>query len=247
MRYTVLVLKAQMKNVLRWRIVAAIIFGIAIICIIGVTVLFITQFILPELKKASPDQLSLENFLGLVLFITSFCCVGIYSSVFTAQTLIREKARGNIQALLATPVSAGNICLGKTLGAFIPGFLLCIPITAIMLLFINLVYLAPTTGFIITPWMMFSSLIAVPLVFLSLTLLVNLVGMTGKATTGNIIAQVPLATIGGLMNYLAQTISGASAGSWLFTVILLGIAGIFGILVLIFRPKLTAERIILSQ
>jgi ABC-type Na+ efflux pump permease subunit len=246
MKYTTLIMNAQIKNILRWRTVAAVIFGIALICILGVAILFITQFIIPEVHADSPDRSVLENFLGLVLFTTSFFALGIYASVFSAQTLIREKARGNIQALLATPVKASEICLGKTLGVWIPALLTGIVTTLIMLVLINFVYLVPAIGFIITPWMIVSSLIAVPLEFLLLGLLVNLIGMSGKASTGNIIAQLPLSIIPIVMINLA--VRGVSnAGSWLFTVILLGIAGIIGILILAFRSKLTAERIILSK
>jgi ABC-type Na+ efflux pump permease subunit len=246
MRYTTLIMNAQIKNILRWRTVAAVISGIALICIIGVAILFIILFIIPEVKADFPDRSVLENFLGLMLFTTSFFALGIYASVFSAQTLMREKARGNIQALLATPVKASEICMGKTLGVWIPALLTGIVTTLIMLILINFVYLVPVTGFIITPWMIVSSLIAVPLVFLLLGLLVNLVGMTGKVSTGNIIAQLPLSIIPIVMINLA--VRGVSnAGSWLFTVILLGIAGIIGILVLVFRSKLTTERIILSK
>jgi ABC-type Na+ efflux pump permease subunit len=246
MRYTALIMNAQIKNILRWRTVAAVISGIALICIIGVAILFLILFIMPEVRADIPDRAVLENFLGLILFTTSFFALGIYASVFSAQTLIREKARGNIQALLATPVKVSEICLGKTLGVWIPALLLGIVTTLIMLVLINTVYLVPATGFVITPWMMVSSLIAVPLVFLLLGLLVNLVGMTGKASTGNIIAQLPLSIIPIVMiNLAVRDVS--SAGSWLFTVILLGIAGIIGIMVLVFRSKLTTERVILSK
>ena len=246
MKYTALVMNATIKNNFRWRIAAFIIFGIVFICVAGVAVLFIALFIKPEAKAASPDLSILENALGLILFMTSFCSVGIYSSVFAAQSLIREKTRGNIQALLATPVRPVDICLGKTLGVFLPGLMFGIPMTLVMFLLINYAYLIPVTGFVATPWMLVSSFIAVPLVFLSLTLLVHLIGMTGKAATGNVIAQVFLSVMPALMINLAiRELS--SSGSWLFTVILLGIAGIIGIFALIIRPKLTTERIILSH
>jgi hypothetical protein len=116
-----------------------------------------------------------------------------------------------------------------------------------MMFFINIVYLVPKIGFVITPWMIISSLIVVPLIFLLLAMLVNLTGMTGKGSTGIVVGQIPLSTLAALMANLAQHVPGLSAGSWLFTVILLGIAAIIGILILVFRPKLTAERIILSQ
>jgi ABC-type Na+ efflux pump permease subunit len=246
MKYTFLIMKAQMKNIIRWRTAAAIIFGVAVICIIGVSILFITQFILPQVRAEQPDRQVLENILGLILFFTSFCAVGIYASVMSAQSLLREKARGNIQALLATPVKASDICLGKTLGVFVPGFLLGTVMTILMLAFINLAIIVPAAGFVFTPWMLVSSLAGVPLFFLVLGLLVHLIGLTGKAATGNIIAQLCLAILPALMiNLSLRNIT--SAASWLFLVVLLGLAAIAGIFSLVLRRKLTAERIMLSQ
>ncbi|MBN2240809.1 MAG: hypothetical protein JW712_13630 [Dehalococcoidales bacterium] len=91
MNYTSLVMKTTIKNNLRRRTVAYIIFGIILICVVGVTFLFVLQFLSPELDKPSPDTAVLKNILGLVLFITSFCSVGIYSSVYAVQSLVREK------------------------------------------------------------------------------------------------------------------------------------------------------------
>jgi hypothetical protein len=115
-----------------------------------------------------------------------------------------------------------------------------------MLFFINLVFIVPAVGFIVTPWMLISSLVGVPLVFLALGLLVHLIGLTGKAATGNIIAQLSLAILPALMiNLAVRNIT--SAASWPFLAVLLGLVFIAGIFILVLRPKLTAERIMLSQ
>lgn len=245
MKYTMLVMNTTMKNNFRLRAVVIVITGIVFICVVGLAVLFGTQFIRPEVNAAAPDWSVLENFLGLILFITSFISIGIYASVFAFQSMTREKARGNIQALLATPVNPGNIWVGKSLGVFLPGLVFAVVMTLAAFLAINYIYFVPRMGFIVTTWMVISSFVAVPLVYLALSLLVHIVGLTGKPGTGNVIAQIFLPVMIALMINLAIR-DMPNAGSWLFTVILLGMAIVIGFFVVMIRPRLAAERIILS-
>ncbi|OGF99952.1 hypothetical protein A2Y99_02525 [Candidatus Gottesmanbacteria bacterium RBG_13_37_7] len=101
-------------------------------------------------------------------------------------------------------------------------------------------------GFLITPWMAISSFVAVPLIYLCLSLLVHLVGLTGKPATGNVIVQVFLPIIMTLMiNLMIHHI--LDAVSWLFTLANLGIAAAIGIIVIFLQPRLTRERIVLSR
>jgi ABC-2 type transport system permease protein len=245
MRYTTLIMNTTIKNNFRLRAVAMVIAGVVFICVAGLAVLFCTQFIRPEMAKTLPDRSVLENYFGLILFCTSFITIGIYASVFAFQSLMREKARGNIQAMLATPVNPGDIWIGKSLGVFLPGLVFAVVMTLVVFLAITYIYFIPDIGFIVTPWILISNLIAVPLVYLTMSLLVHAVCLTGKAVTGNVVAQIFLSLMVTLMINLA--VRGVpNAGSWLFAVILLGVAAVLGVITLVVRPKLTAERIVLS-
>lgn len=242
MKYTVLVMKATMKNNFRLRAVILVVTGVVFICVTGLAVLFGTQFIRPEVNASVPDKSVLENYLGLILFTTSFISIGIYASVFAFQSMTREKARGNIRALLATPLGPGDIWLGKSLGVFLTGLTFAVVMTLGALFAINYIYLVPDMGFIVTLWMVISNFISVPLVYLVLTMLVHMIGLAGKPGTGNVIAQVFLPVMIALMINLAVR-DIVSAGSWLFAVILLGIAAAISIIIQMVRPKLTTERI----
>jgi ABC-2 type transport system permease protein len=246
MKYVALVMRAAINNSLRMRSVVIVSAGVVFICVIGMTVLLATQTIRPELNAVNPNRSALESYLSLVMYSTSFVSIGVYASVIAFQSMIREKSRGNIQALLATPLTPGNIWLGKSLAVFLPGLVFTTVMTLAALLVINWIYFVPETGFIVTPWMIISNFIAVPLIYLAMTLLVHMVGLTGKPGTGNAIAQIFLPVMIALMINLAVR-DVLNAGSWLFTVILLSVAVVIGVIVLLVRPKLTAERIILSR
>ncbi|MDD5287769.1 MAG: ABC transporter permease subunit [Dehalococcoidales bacterium] len=241
-----LVIAAAVKNNIRLRSVIVVATGAVLICILGIAVLFVTQFIIPEVNKSIPDRLVIYNYLGLTLFTTSFLCMGVYANVFAFQSLTREKSRGNIQALLATPLTPGDIWIGKSLAVFLPGLVFAEVMTFAVLLVINFVFLTPYIGFAATPYMVISNFIAVPLIYLALNLLVHIVGLTAKPAIGNVIFQIFLPVMTTLMINLAVR-DVPNASSWLFTVILLGVAVVIGVIVFMIRSKLTVERIMLSQ
>lgn len=190
-----IIVKAGLKTSLRLRSVAAGSAGVAIICAAGVAVVFATQFIRPEMQTPVPDLRALENFLGLVLFTTSFISIAIFASVNAFHSLTRDKSKGNIQALLATPLSPGEIWLGRSLAVFIPGLLFAFVLTTATYLVLNFIYFVPNTGFLFSPWALVSSLVAVPLIYLALMLLVHQIGLSSKPGTANIIAHVFLLII----------------------------------------------------
>jgi ABC-2 type transport system permease protein len=173
MNYTTIVMQSAVRTSLRLRSVIIVSTAVVFICIIGVAAIFATQFIGPEVKAATPDRAALANYFGLILFTTCFISLGIFASVNAFQSLTREKSRGNIQALLATPLAPSDIWLGKSLAVFLPGLVFAAVMTIAACLVLNFVYFVPHIGFLLTPWMLISNLIAVPLVYLALMLLVH--------------------------------------------------------------------------
>jgi hypothetical protein len=111
---------------------------------------------------------------------------------------------------------------------------------------VNYIYFVPKIGFLITPWIAISSFVAAPLIYICLSLLVHLIGLTGRPATGNVIAQVFLPVIVTLMINLAIHHI-LDAASWPFALTNLGIATALGIIVIFLQPRLTKERIVLSR
>lgn len=245
MRGIGLVMTAGIRNNLRLKTAFFIVVAVTVICVAGIALIFCLQFIAPEAASPMPDMTKLEAYLSLVVYTTVLLCVGITLNAFGFQSMVREKARGNLQALLASPLKAGDIWLGKSLAVFVPGLVLGILAAVLVLVFINAVYFLPEIGFIFSWWLAVTSLIAVPLMYLALGLLVHLVGFTSRAASGNVIAQVFLPVMITLMiNLLVRDVLDAS--SWLFMVVNLGLAAVIGFIVLILRLRLTPEKIVLS-
>ena len=246
MRDIALITMSSIKNNLRSRMVAGVAFGVVIICAIGMTAALSLLLIAPAMKMPSPDKQHLETYLSLILFAINLLGLGVNLNAFAFQNLTREKSRGIIQSLLATPLNEKQIWFGKSLAIFLPGLMLGELLTMIALLTINYVFFVPQMGFIINPWIIVSSFVAVPLMYLSLSLLVYLIGLTSKPANGNVISIIFLPLIITLIINLVLR-SGLNAGGWIFTLTNLGIAVGIGTISLILQPRLTKERIIMSN
>jgi ABC-2 type transport system permease protein len=241
-----LITNSGMKNNLRSRTVLVIAVSIILICAIGVAVSLCIFIIKPAVDSPAPDRAELEMYLSLIMASSCIMGLGINLNSFAFQIMTREKSRGVIQSLLATPLSIRDIWVGKSLAVFLPGLILGAVFALAAFLAINFVYFVPRIGFLINPWMIISSFVAIPLMYLSLCLLVHLVGLTGKAATGNAITQVFLPVIVTLIiNLVVRSV--LDAASWVFTLANLGLAAVIGIIVIMLLPRLTRERIVLSE
>ena len=149
-------------------------------------------------------------------------------------------------ALLATPLKVSHLWISKSLAIFLPGLVIGEFLAVVSLFVINFIYFVPKVGFIFNPWIAVSGFIAVPLIYLSLSLLVHLIGLTGKPSTGNVIVQVFLPVFASLMiNLILHNI--LDAASWTFALENLGLALVIGVIAICLRSRLTAERMVLSQ
>jgi ABC-type Na+ efflux pump permease subunit len=70
---------------------------------------------------------------------------------FASLPVIREKVNGNIECLLATPMSPAALWMGKCLAIFLPGSILSVVATIVVLLTINLVAINPAIAQFVLP------------------------------------------------------------------------------------------------
>lgn len=244
MRELIPIIAASIRNNLRVKTVILLV-AVTVIFVIGVTAIFCIISIEPSMEQLFPDRAALELYLGLIIYSACLMGLGINLNSFAFQSMTREKARGNIESLLATPLRAKEIWLAKSLAVFLPGLVLGVALALVTLVAVNYIYFVPSIGFLVNPWIAVNSFVAAPLVYLLLSLLVHLVGLTGKPVTGNVIAQVFLPVFTSLMINLA-THNVINAASWPFTLANLGAAAAIGAIVILLQPRLTRERIVLS-
>jgi ABC-2 type transport system permease protein len=241
-----LVIISSISNNLKSKALTGVFICVTLMIVAGLALFFCLLLIAPAINAASPDRTQLELYLSLVMYTTCIICMGINMNVFAFQSMTREKTRGNLESLLATPLSAVDIWAAKSLAIFIPGLVLGEILSFSAMIAVNYIYFVPKMGFIFTRWIGLSSFLAVPLVYLCLSLLVHLVGLSGKPATGNIIAQIFLPIVLTLMiNLVLRNV--LDAASWPFTIANLGLAAVIAVIIIFFRPRLTRERIVLSR
>ena len=246
MKDIIWITSASIKNNLRSRITVIVVLATLLICAVGLAATFSIVLIKPEMKALSPDQSRLEMSLSLILSVTSLLGLGINLNAFAFQILTREKAKGIIQSLLATPLKEKDIWLGKSLAIFLPGLIVGEMLTLTALVSLNYIFFVPRIGFLINPWIILSNFVAIPLMYLSLSLLVYLIGLIGKPATSNVIAIIFLSgIITVVINLVIRSILDAT--SWTYFLVNVGIAAIIGIITLLLLPRLEKERIVLSS
>jgi hypothetical protein len=246
MRDIILITAASIRNNLRSKIIIAITIAVLLICVIGTVAAFCILAITPAVEAEIPDVHMLEIYLSVTVYTACLIGVGINMDVFAFQTMTREKSRGVIESLLATSLNVKDIWIAKSLAVFLPGLVLGEVLAFITLMAVNYIYFIPEIGFLFTPWIAVSSFVGAPLIYLCLSLLVHLIGLTGKPVTGNIIVQVFLPVLANLMCNLGIH-HVLDATSWPFTLLSFGLAFVIGFLVFLLRPRLTRERIVLSR
>ena len=246
MRDIILITINSIKNNLKSKALTIVFVSITLMIVAGLALFFCLLLITPAMNASVPDRTQLELYLSLIMYTTCLICLGINLNVFAFQSMTREKSRGNIESLMATPLGVKDIWIAKSLAVFIPGMVLGEILTLAALLAVNYIYFVPKIGFIYTSWMALSSFLAVPLIYLCLSFLVHLIGLTGKPATGNVVVQIFLPIVLTLMiNLILRHI--LDAASWPFTLANFGIAAVIAIIVISLQPRITRERIVLSR
>jgi len=246
MRNIILITINSIKNNLKSKALTIVFVSITLMITAGLTLFFCLLLITPAMNASVPDRTQLELYLSLIMYTTCLIWLGVNMNVFAFQSMTREKSRGNIESLMATPLSVKDIWIAKSLAVFIPGMVLGEILTLAALLAVNYIYFVPKIGFVYTHWIGLSSFLAVPLIYLCLSLLVHLIGLTGKPATSNVIIQIFLPIVLSLMiNLMLRHV--LDAASWPFTLANFGIAAVIIIIVIFLQPRISRERIVLSR
>ncbi len=245
LRDTGLIIKTSIKNNIHLKIPLIIYIIVTILSVTGITAIFIIVSILPAMKVGAPDISYIELFSGIIIFTACALGVGVYLNAFAFNSIIREKAKGNIESLLATPLKAESIWIARSIAIFIPGLVVGELFAVLVMIAINYIYFIPEIGFILNPWAAVSSFLIVPLVFLALSFLAHLVGLTSRAASANLIVQIFLPVYANIMINLSNQ-HVLEITSWTFAAANFGLAAAIFIISIFLMGRLKKERIILS-
>jgi len=246
MKKIICLIKNDLGNILKSRILVIVYVAIALMISAGLAVLFSIIFISKELKSPSPDRGSLLNYLGMIMYITSLTGIGMALNSLAFQSLTREKASGRIECLLATPLRARDILISRSIAVFIPGFFVALFFNVALMLVVNFVFFIPGgTSFIFSPVMALVAFAAIPLLYFAIILLTHMLGLVKKTASANVIAQIFFpALIAFNINLILNGV--VEAASWIFMAAILLLSVLIFVIVIVFSAKVSREKIVLS-
>ena len=246
MRKTGIIFKRDFRELKQTNtfLIISIIFAVITIAIaVSVSIILSRQEWIGQ-KEAEPV---LELIIGLIAYFLPFTILMAFIWVFSSLPVVREKVKGNIASLIATTLSPKEIWLGKSLAIFIPGYIISIISTMIVLLVINLTVIVPATGNFLFPLPLFLlSLILNPLLLLGLLLFIILFSLANNPD----IAIAPSFLVGfGLMIGipLGMALGAIKLASWSFSLWYLAGVIIVWIVIFFLTRLLTKENIVLSS
>ena len=226
-------------------IIATIIGAFTIGAAVGITIA-LNRWLAPGLAWEDAKPM-LELFMGLVVnympLIVLFTCMATWAT----EPIAKQKAKGPIESLLATPLTAKAVWIGKSLAIFLPAYIIGLIATVIVILVMNFASILPATGhfvlplpealtsFLFLPVLMFA-LISLGVLF---SLITNpVIGQTIVIFIGVILLQV-IGQFGGRITWLLA--------SWDYALYILAGAALLGIIAFYLSRYLSKERIILSS
>jgi ABC-type transport system involved in multi-copper enzyme maturation permease subunit len=226
-----------------------------LIIVIVFTIITITAAVLTNIILGRQEWLQiktvalpiLELIIGLLAYYLPLIILMTFIWAFSSLPIIKEKVNGNIASLCATTLTPKEIWIGKSLAIFLPGLVISVVSTLIVLLSINLITVRPATGDILLPVpLMITSLIVNPLLFLGLLLFIVLYSMAKNPD----IAIAPSFIVGfGLMMGipLGMVTGNINLSSWSFCIWYSAGTVLLWTVVCFLSRLLTKENIVLSS
>jgi ABC-2 type transport system permease protein len=198
----------------------------------------------PVWEEAKP---LLELFMGLAInyvpLIVLFACMATWAT----DPIAKEKAKGPIESLLATPLTARAVWIGKSLSIFLPAYIIGLIATLIVILTMNLAAILPTMGHFVLPLPeAFTGFLFLPLFMFALILL----GIVFSLITNPVIGQTIIIFVGVVMMQVVGQVGGRIwwlLASWDYALYNLAGAALLGIIAFYLSRSLSKERIILSS
>jgi ABC-2 type transport system permease protein len=233
----------ELRQTAAFRIIVIIVAAAMVAAAAGISIALSRQ---PWLSEPEARPL-LDLFTGLVLYFLPLLILLSFIWAFASLPLTREKVNGNIESLMATPLSPRELWLGKSMAIFLPAYLISIAVPVIVVLVMNLSAILPATGrFVLPVPALILGFVVNPLLFLGLLLFMILFALANNPD----IAMAPSFIIGfGLMMGMPVGLGLGTfdISSWSFTLCyLLGTVVLLAIVLSLTR-LLTRQNIVLSS
>lgn len=233
----------EIRQTNAFRILVIVAGALSIAAAAGLSIALVRQAWLEE-AAARPW---LELIISLVAYFLPFLILIAFIWAFASLPIIKEKINGNIECLLATPLNPRALWMGKSLAIFLPGFVISVIATLIVVLAVNVIAIGPATGYFVLPVpALLTGLVINPLLFFGLLAFIVLFSLANNPE----IAIAPSFVVGfGLMMGLPLGIAtgAVNLAAWTFALWYLVSAVIVWGVVGYLSRLLSRENIVLSS
>ena len=242
------VLRSDVGDMVRGRaflIIVTIIGALTIGAAVGITI-GLNTWLTPELAWEDAKPM-LEVFMGLVSNYMPLIVLFMYMATWATDPIAKEKAKGPIEALLATPLTVREVWIGKSLAIFLPAYVMGLVATVIVVLAMNFGSILPATGHFVLP--LPEALTGIIILPLWMCALISL-GILFSLITNPVIGQTIIMFIGVLMLQVVGQVGGRTIWllpSWDWALYNLAGAALLGLITFYLSRLLTKEKIVLSS
>jgi ABC-type Na+ efflux pump permease subunit len=187
-----------------------------------------------------------RGFLNSMAYILPLMYSIITCSIFANYSVILDKAKRNIESLMATPVSIQQIWMGKSLAVTLPSIAVGLSVSILVYIVMNLGFVIPKTHNFISPDVIaiVSAIIVVPILIFSIVAVVTNVQLI---ISNPRIANFVFTGIFILLIFGINALGGLGVSISFFPLIYLGVIIICGLASFILSRSLTKEKVLLSS
>jgi ABC-type Na+ efflux pump permease subunit len=153
---------------------------IFILIMLVLTVSYFSSYnaLINNLHRQNADQQAIigasQVFLNNIIYVIPMIYSIFVCTIFANYSVILDKAKRNIESLMATPVNLNQIWIGKSLAVTLPSIIIGIGVAVVMYVVMNVAFVIPRTGqFIIPdPLAIMSTFIIVPILVFAIVMIV---------------------------------------------------------------------------
>jgi ABC-2 type transport system permease protein len=187
-----------------------------------------------------------RSFLNSLAYILPVMYSIVVCSIFANYSVVVDKAKRNIESLMATPVSINQIWLGKSLAVTLPSMIIGLTVAIVGYLVINIGFVVPKAGSFIFPDILaiISAIIIVPvLLFTIVTIVIYIQLIISNPRIANFV----FTGIFLLLLFGMNAMGGLGISISYFALAYLGAIILFAGVSFILSRSLTKEKVLLSS
>lgn len=151
-----------------------------ILIMLVLTVSYFSSYnaLINNLQRQNADQQAIisasQVFLNNIIYVIPMIYSIFVCTIFANYSVILDKAKHNIESLMATPVNLNQVWIGKSLAVTLPSIIIGIGVAVIMYVVMDVAFVIPRTGqFIIPgPLAIVSTFIIVPILVFAIVMIV---------------------------------------------------------------------------